>query len=261
MNRKTGCIITGGIIVLLIFLAGCITANTTLPTEEEQRPLYIVGIDGEYLPYTFIEADGTARGFDVDSIRWIAEKKGFDVKIQPMAWDGIIPALQSGKIDMVYSGMTITDERKKMVSFSNPYWKVNQSVAVHKESKKTMDEFKAGKLIIGAQRGTTGAFWVEDNLIRIGLMPVGNLKLYDSFPDAVLDLQNKHLDAIIYDTPPLMDAIAGEPFILIGDIYTGEDIGVAFRKEDTHLLATINDGIFQLMNDPYWEELIEKYDM
>lgn len=261
MNRKTGRIITGGILVLLILLAGCTTTNTTSPVVQEERPLYIVGIDGEYPPYSYIEADGTALGFDVDSIRWIAEKKGFDVKFQPMAWDGIIPALQAGKIDMVYSGMTITDERKEMVSFSNPYWKVNQSVAVYKESEKTMDEFMAGKLIMGAQRGTTGAFWVEDNLIRTGLMPVGNLKLYDSFPDAVLDLQNKHLDAIIYDTPPLLDAIAGKPVILIGDIDTGEDIGVAVRKVDTELLATINDGLSQLMNDPYWETLKEKYDM
>lgn len=261
MNRRTGSVFAGGILVLLILLAGCTTTNSTPPVVKEQRPLYIVGIDGEYPPYSYIEADGTAHGFDVESIRWIADKKGFDVQIQPMAWDGIIPALQAGKIDMVYSGMTITEDRKEMVNFSNPYWKVNQSVAVHKESGKTMDEFKAGKLIMGAQRGTTGAFWVEENVIRTGLMPVDNLKLYDSFPDAVVDLQNRHLDAIIYDTPPLLDAIAGKPIILIGDISTGEDIGVAVRKGDTKLLATINDGLSQLMTDPHWEELKEKYGM
>ncbi len=259
MNGKICSMLVGVILVLLLLMVGCTTTDKPVVTEE--RPLYIVGIDGEYPPYSYIEADGTPQGFDVESISWIAEKEGFDVKIQPMAWDGIIPALQAGKIDMVYSGMTITDERKEMVNFSNPYWKVNQSVAVHDESGKTMDDFMAGNLVIGAQRGTTGAFWVEEHLIATGKMPAGNLITYDNFPNVAQDLQNKRLDAIIYDTPPLLDAIAGKPLIKIGDIDTGEEYGVAIRKEDTELLAIINDGLLQLMNDPYWKELQEKYEM
>ena len=85
---------------------------------------------GEYPPYSFIEKDGSSKGFDVESVQWIADKMGFDVKIQPLAWDGMIPALMAKKIDMVYSGMTITPERKEQVNFSNPYLTINQSVCI-----------------------------------------------------------------------------------------------------------------------------------
>jgi polar amino acid transport system substrate-binding protein len=256
MDRKFVTAILAIVMVFAVGFAGC-TGNE--PADEAKT--YIVGIDAEYPPYSYLDQEGNAIGFDVDSMTWIAEQQGFEVKFQPTAWDGIIPALQAGKIDLIYSGMTITDERREKVAFSIPYWKVNQSVAVYDDSGYTMDDFNAGTLVIGAQRGTTGAFWVEENLIETGIMPEENLKLYDNFPLVATDLQNKRLDAAIYDTPPLLDAIAEKPLMRIGDIDTGEEYGVAVRKVDTGLLAMINEGLTDLMADPYWEELKEKYEM
>ena len=74
-----------------------------------------------YPPYSYVDKDGNAQGFDVDSMKWIAEKKGIEVTFMPVEWSGIIPALQAGKIDMVYAGMSITPERQEAVNFSNPY--------------------------------------------------------------------------------------------------------------------------------------------
>ncbi|NYT06360.1 MAG: amino acid ABC transporter substrate-binding protein [Methanomicrobiales archaeon] len=264
MKRILWCVLCIAAVMLGACIAGC-TGSEAAPADGqatvEERPLYIVGVDGEYPPYTYIDKEGKFHGLDVDSIRWIAEKKGFDVEIQAIAWDGIIPALNAGKIDMVYSGMTITDERKEKVSFSIPYMIINQSFAVHDESEVTLDDIMAGNAVIGAQRGTTGAFWVEENLVETGLMPEENLKLYDNFPLVVTDLGNKRIDASIYDRPPHMKAIEGKPLHIIGEIYTGEEYGVAIRKEDTALLATINDGLTMLMNDPYWDELLVQYEM
>jgi polar amino acid transport system substrate-binding protein len=239
------------LMVFLVLSSGCTTAP--------QAKTYVVGIDAEYPPYSYIDPNGTATGFDVESMRWIAAKEGFNVTFQPTAWDGIIPALQAGKIDIIYSGMTITDERKEKVSFSIPYLKINQSVAVHKEGNYTMDDFMAGKLVVGAQRGTTGAIWVEENLIETGKMPAENLKVYDNFPLVITDLTFKRIDAAIYDRPPLIDAIAGKPLVIIGERDTNEEYGVALRKTDTELLATINKDLTALMQDPYWEELKVKY--
>jgi len=264
MNHKGLGLVLVLIIAVAVAFAGCTSSEGT-PAEEqiivEETTTYIVGIDGEYPPYAFIDSEGNAQGFDVESVKWIAEKQGFDVKIQPMAWDGIIPALVNGKIDMVYAGMTITDERKEKVNFSIPYWTVNQSVAVHEDSGYTLDDFKAGDLVIGAQRGTTGQIWVEENLIETGLMSKDNLKTYDNFPLVSEDLKNKRLDAAIYDKPPMLDAIAGKPIVIVGEINTGEEYGVAIRKDDVELLNTMNEGIAALMADPYWEELKVKYDM
>jgi polar amino acid transport system substrate-binding protein len=162
---------------------------------------------------------------------------------------------------MIYSGMGITDERQQVVNFSIPYWRVNQSVASHNDNNWTMQEFFAGDLIIGAQRSTSGQFWVEDHLITPGIMPVENLMLYDTLPLAVDDLQNKQIDAAIAHDYPLRYAIEGKPLHSIGEIDTNESYGVAFRKEDTDLLFLINDGLVQLMDDPFWNDLIQKYNM
>lgn len=266
MNKKVLGVLVVIAVVVLAGIAGCTGNTETIQGEDKESmqaigPTYVVGVDGEYPPYSYLDKDGNYLGLDVESVRWIAEKMGFEVEIKAMAWDGIIPALNAGKIDMVYSGMTITEERKEMVSFSIPYQTINQTFAVHDESVVTLEDILAGNAVIGAQRGTTGAFWVDDNLIETGLMPEENLKLYDNFPLVVTDLQNKRIDASIYDKPPHVNAIAEKPLHIIGEIYTGEDYGVAIRKEDTELLATMNEGLTLLMNDPYWDELLVKYEM
>ncbi|ADN35180.1 extracellular solute-binding protein family 3 [Methanolacinia petrolearia DSM 11571] len=261
----------GAILVLILALAmvfsGCTDTSgenqtSTDGVNVEETTTYIVGIDGEYKPYSYVDTDGNPVGFDVDSIKWIAEKEGFEVEIIPVAWDGIIPALMAGKIDMVYSGMTITDKRLEQVNFSIPYWKVNQSVAINDVNNYTMDDFMSGKYIIGAQSGTSGAQWVEENLIDTGIMPAENFKnTYSTFPLVSEDLKNQRIDFAIYDKPPMLEAIEGKPLSIIGEIDTNEEYGVAIRKSDVELLETINDGLTQLMADPYWEELKTEYGM
>lgn len=272
MEKKVGFIFLVLFILSAVCLCGCTekpadtTSAVTTPevTKEavvDEKPTYIVGIDGEYPPYSFINKNGETEGFDVEGVKWIADDMDFNVKIQPMAWDGIIPALQAGKIDMVYSGMTITEERKEVVNFSNPYWKVNQSVATHNDTGYTMEDFNAGKGKIGAQRGTTGAFWVEENLVNKSIITPDMLVTYDNFPLVATDLQNKRIDFAIYDRPPMLDAIEAKPLHIIGEIDTGEEYGVAIRKTDTKLLETMNEGLDHLLASPKWDELKQKYEM
>ena len=218
-------------------------------------------IDAEYPPYSYVDVNGTATGFDVDSMRWIAEKKGITVTFQPTAWDGMIPSMEAGKIDMVYSGMTITPERQEKVNFSIPYLKINQSIAVPDSTRKTLDDFYGGKMIVGAQRGTTGAIWVENNLVNTGKMPAGNLKLYDSFPLVATDLGIGRIDAAVYDRPSMLAAIADNHAHIIGEIDTDEQYGVAIPKSDPELLRLMNEGLTELMQDPAWETLKAKYSL
>jgi polar amino acid transport system substrate-binding protein len=252
------------LITLLLVCAGCTnTSTTTTPAAGPglQDKTYIVGIDGQYQPFSFIDASGTAQGFDVDAMRWIAEKKGMKVTFQATAWDGIIPALQAKKIDLIYAGMTITPERAEQVNFTAPYWEVNQDVVARKDSNLTLDEVKAGKAIIGTQSGCTAAIWIDKNLIATGKMPQGNLKLYDNTPLAVDDLTSGRVDAVMYDDLVLKDIIANKSIKKIGNIETREQFGIAVRKSDPELLATLNEGLVQLKADPYWQELIVKYKM
>ena len=253
------------LIILLVILAGCTGSPSSPATpaagDSKQEKTLIVGIDGQYQPFSFIDASGTPQGFDVDSMRWIAQKKGMKVTFQATAWDGIIPALQAKKIDLIYAGMTITPERAEQVNFSNPYWEVNQDVVARNDSALTLDDVKAGKAIIGTQSGCTAAIWIDKNLVSTGKMPQGNLKLYDNTPLAVDDLATGRVDAVMYDDLVLKDIIANKSLKKIGNIETKEEFGVAVRKDDPELLATMNDGLAELKADPYWQELIKKYNM
>lgn len=253
-------IFSAAILIGCIIVAGCLQERT-ISSPEPVRPSYVVGVDAQYPPYSFIQSDGNASGIDVESVRWIADQMGFDVTIQPIAWDGIIPALQAGTIDMIYSGMTITDERKKKVDFTIPYWKVNQAVAVHNATNFTIEDFYAGKLRVGAQRGTTGAIWVEKNLINTGKMPAASLVQYDLLPLAADDLQSRRLDAMISSTQSLIEAIGTRDCHYIGDIETNELYGVAIRKNDTQLLMSMNEGLGMLLNSSEWDRLKMKYQM
>jgi len=162
---------------------------------------------------------------------------------------------------MVYSGMTITEERKAKVNFSDTYWIVQQMVVSKEGSPITLDEVQAGKVRIGTQRGCTAAIWVEDNLVNTSLMPAENLKQYDNTPLAVEDLIAGRIDAVMYDSTVMNDIIAGKPVQKLGMIETNEEFGIAVRKEDSELLEKLNAGLANLKASPDWQALIEKYRM
>ena len=259
------------IIVAFLVCAGCTQSSPSAPSTgtntsasapaDTTKKVYVVGIDGDYFPYSYIDTNGTPTGFDVESIEWIAQDQGFSVTIQPMAWDGIIPALQAGKIDMVYSGMTKTPERMEQVNFSKTYWVVNQEVAARNNSAVTMNDFYGGKVTIGTERGSSADTWVENNLIKNGTLASSNLTLYDNFPLAVTDLENGRVDVVMFDEPVITHAMKSQPMQKIGIVPTDEEYGVAVRMGDTALLTTINTGLDHLMSSDKWKELIQKYDM
>lgn len=263
METKTSVILLVFLVAGVLIAAGCTgtqTPTTVTPTAPAMKT-YLVGIDVPYPPFSFLDDKGNPTGFDVDSIKWIAEKEGFKVEFLQVAWDGIIPALEAKKIDMIYSGMTITDVRKQKVNFSIPYWLVNQDVVAREGSNLTLNDVLAGKATLGTQRGCTAAIWIEENLIKKGLMPETNLKNYDNTPLAVNDLEAGRIDAVMYDDLSLKDMIKGKAVKKIGFIETKEEFGIAVRKEDTELLAKLNDGLIKLKADPYWASLIQKYAM
>jgi polar amino acid transport system substrate-binding protein len=125
----------------------------------------------------------------------------------------------------------------------------------------TLDDVKAGKVTLGAQSGCTAALWIDKNLVSSGKMPQDKLKLYANTPLAIDDLVAGRIDAVMYDDHVLKTMIKGRPVKVIGNIETKEEFGVAVRKSDPQLLATLNDGLAQLKADPHWQELVIKYQM
>jgi len=253
MNSCKRTIFTLVLMILLVVIFGTVSLSA-------DKDVYINGIDADYPPHAYVDEKGNPAGFDVEALNWIAEEMGFEVIHQPTAWDGIVSSLLAKKIDMVFSGMSITEERKEKVNFTIPYWSIDQAIAVRSDSDLNAIEIFMGEYAIGTQRGCTAAMWIEDNLINQELFPKDNLKLYEGFSLAVQDLLNGRVDAAMMDDVMVEDVIRKEMDIkIVGTIKTGEEYGVAVRKEDRELLELINEGINRIMNSPKWDELKAKY--
>lgn len=111
--------------------------------------VYINGIDANFPPFAFVDKSGNPDGFDVKALDWIAKEMKFKVKHQPMDWDGIVPSLKTKKIDIVASGMSMTEERKKEVAFTTPYYKIKQILVAKKDAKLTAQQSLADGNKIG----------------------------------------------------------------------------------------------------------------
>ena len=243
---------------MIIFAAALFMQTPEAPAGEK---VFINGIDANFPPFAYVNKNGVPDGFDVKAVDWIAKEMGFKVKHQPMDWDGIIPSLRAKKIDMIASGMSVTDKRKQQVNFTLPYWVIAQVLVSQKDSPLSVDELLSGGNKVGVQRGTTEAKWIEENLIK---KQKKNFKLvhYDSAPLAVEDVVNGRIVAAAMDDAPAKDAVKKKPVKIAGGFgMKNEDFAYAVRKEDKKLLETLNEGLKRLMASPYWEELKKKYEL
>lgn len=238
------------VLATLLFLS----AGTALAAEK----VYINGIDANFPPFAFVDKTGVPDGFDVKGLDWIAKEMHFKVKHQPMDWDGIVPSLKARKIDLVASGMSITEARKKEVGFTIPYWKIKQILVAKKDAKVTAEQALADGNKIGVQRGTTEAKWIEENLIKKGKKL--ELVQYDSAPLAIEDVINGRIIAAAMDDAPALDAVKSKPIKILGGFGMPDELfGYAVRKEDAEFTKKLNEGLRKLMKSPYWGELKKHY--
>ena len=232
------------------------------PSIPSLKDTYIVGIDAEYPPFTYLDADGNPIGVDVESIQWIAEQKGFNVIIQPISWDGIISALNAGVIDMIYSGMSITPERAELVTFSNPYCDVGCSVVVRSDSSAQKNDVLNGNMVIGVVRGSIGNDLLLEELGTANydaMIKNGSIKLYDNCESSMIALENGFVEAVIHASYEVSVYLKETSSLReIEEVVTGQ-YAVAMRKDDTALHVVINEGIAELKSSGKWDELVAKY--
>ncbi len=241
-------------VFLVVMLAGASFAFA-------EEKVYINGIDANFPPFAYVDKNGVPDGFDVKSVDWIAKEMGFKVTHKPMDWDGIIPSLKAKKIDLIASGMSITEKRQEQVNFTIPYWIISQVLVAPNNCGLTVDEILSKGNKVGVQRGTTEAKWIEENLIKKAKKDF-SLVHYDSAPLAVEDVVNGRIVAAAMDDAPAKDAVRKKPVKILGTFGMAEEnFGYAVRKEDKKLLDMLNQGLKRLMASPYWEELKKKYEL
>ena len=220
----------------------------------------INGIDANFPPFAYIDKTGQPSGFDVEAMNWVAKEIGVEVSHQPIEWDGIITSLLTKKIDIIASGMSITEERAKQVAFSVPYWVIKQVMVAKKGSPLTVDQILTGKKTVGVQQGTSEAKWLKEEAAKKGW----NLELryYNSSPLAIEDVLNGRIDAAAMDDAPAKDAASKKEVQIVGTFgMDDEQFGYAVRKEDKDLLEKVNKALTKFMATPEWNAMIAKYEL
>ena len=196
-----------------------------------------IGTEGYYPPFNFIDETGELKGFDIDIARALCARMEVECEFVVQDWDGIIPALLEKKYDAIVASMSITDERKRVVSFSDKYYS-NQVRFVAAKGRGFDPAFLSGKKI-GAQRATIAASWLKDNA------GAAQVLLYDTQETVFLDLAAGRLDAVFGDGLMLYEWLqteAGAEHQMVGDAYRmDEGIGIAVRKEDDELRKRLSE--------------------
>ena len=235
----------------------------TYPPSSDTQVTIIYGFDPEYPPFTQILPNGSAAGFDIDVINWIAKKYGWKIIYKPWDWSTIVDALVRGDIDIIASGMTITASRCEKIWFSIPYYSYVHELVVGINENRPFENILNSGEYIAVQIGSTADEWAE-RLLKSGykFKKLG-LNSYVEVLDALLD---GRASAIITDSAFLGPYLRKNPDIArkvkvlttIGPPYT---YGIATRPEDTWLRNMINKALEELMNSPEWDALLRKWNL
>ena len=246
------CSIIAVVLIVTIGLSGCV---------EETENKIIVGTSADYPPFEYVE-NGIIVGFDIELITTLLENLGYTVEVQDIGFDSLVPSLKNGKIDVIAAAMTITPEREEEIDFSDSYYNSDQSILLLADSDFIIDEDDdLSNLTIGAQTGTTGEKWVLDNLINIenATMTDDQLKRYDTYTLAILDLDNGNIDAVILDNPVAESFAKDENRKVEYVIQTDEYFGFGVSKGNIELVDGLNEQLELYMESDNWTTLLDKY--
>lgn len=252
-------IVTAASVATIAVMAG----NITTTTAGAQEPLKItIGTEGAYPPFNFIKPDGTLAGFEIDIANALCDEMKAQCTFVTQEWDGTIPALQAGKFDAFMASMSITEERKKQVDFSDKYYNTPPGIAAPKDTdiKGVTKEDLAGKTI-GVQGSTTHANYSEKTFTD------STIKTYPTAEEYRLDLANGRLDAANDDVVTLnewLESPDGACCKLVGTFppvteIHGPGIGVAFKKGRTDLIEKFNTAIKAIRANGKYKEINDKY--
>ena len=215
--------------------------------------------NAEFPPYEYME-NNTIVGIDAEIAQAIADKLGYELVIENVDFDSLIPGVQTGKYDFVAAGMTVTDERLEQVDFTQSYATGIQSIIVKEGSAITTadDLFADGaNTKIGVQLATTGDLYCTWDIEDEGL---GTVERYNKGADAVMALESGKVDCVVIDNEPAKVFVENNEGLKILDTeYAVEDYAIAVSKENPELLESINRALGELIAEGKVAEIIEKY--
>ena len=243
------------------------TADTTAAETEdadasestEEGRTFIMGIDAEYPPFSYLGDDGEYTGFDVEVCKAVCEKLGWDFEVFGVNWDEKLVQLDSGECDCVWSGMTILDSMYDAgYVISEPYYENTQVMLVKEDSGFESSEDLAGKDVC-VQLGTSGESLLNGDLSDLAAT-FNKVVTCDSFLKCFTELDGNAVDAVFVDEPVAASyAAENEGFKIINENLGAEQYGIAFRADDQELCDTIQGAVDELVEDGTYAEIAEDY--
>lgn len=233
-------------------------SKAAAPTPAPAARVYMVGTDAAYAPFESQNEKGEIVGFDIDVVKAIAAKAGIEVKFVNTPWEGIFNALNQGDRDLLVSAVTITDERRQSMDFSNPYFDAQQLIAVRGDSKITkFDDLK--KLKVGVQTGTTG----DEAVSKLQGKTSPNIKRFESTPLALKELEAGGVEAVVADNGVVVHYVnnnTGAKFKTVSDTsFAAEQYGLPVKKGNAELLGKLNQGLAGIKADGSYNKIYTQY--
>ena len=246
-------------LMLLAVLSGCGGKDGASAPSAEERTKFIMGIDPEYPPFSYMGDDGSYTGFDVEVCQAVCDYLGWDMEIYAVNWDEKLVQLDSNECDCVWSGMTILDSMKEAgYVISEPYYDNTQVLVVKEDSGVASSKDLAGKLV-AVQLGTSGEELLGGDLKDLA-DTFGEVVTCDSFLKCFTELEGNSVDAVFVDLPVAASYVAEHDGLKIIDEQLGaEQYGIAFRSGDADLCAKVEQALQALVEDGTYAEIAAKY--
>ncbi|MGN0334096.1 MAG: basic amino acid ABC transporter substrate-binding protein [Lachnospiraceae bacterium] len=238
--------------VLAMSAVACGSSNDEAKNTETGKETLVMATNAEFPPYEYYEGQDIV-GIDAEIAAAVAEKLGCELKIEDMAFDSIIPAVQSGKADFGLAGMTVRPDRLENVNFSDTYAHATQVVILTEDSEiKSITDLE-GKTV-GVQLGTTGDIYAEEEIADV------TVERYNKGFEAVQALSQGKIDAVIIDNEPAKVFVEeNEGLVILNEAFTEEDYAMAIAKDNDELLEKVNKALAELKEDGTLQEIIDKY--
>lgn len=252
MLRKKKSVVILVLVLLVSTIVGCTQQESSSNVEE-----FVIGLDDTFAPMSFRNEQNEIVGFDVDLAKEVAKRNGWNIRFQPIDWAMKEAELNSGNIDMIWNGYTITDERKEKVNFTDAYLTNSQIIVTLSDSDiDEIDDLKNKTVATQAESSSLDAARKLDGFIES--LKDGKIIEYSTFNEVFNDLESGRTDAIIVD-----EVLAryymnnkGEGLYKVLDENLGiEEYGVGVRKEDEELLKKLNITLEEMKNDGTYDEI------
>ena len=247
------------VVLACMMLAVCFASCGEKATENTEKTTLVMATNAAFPPYEYKEGDAFM-GIDVEIADAIAKDLGLTLEIADVEFGSIIGGVQTGKFDMGMAGMTVTEERKQSVNFSNTYAKGIQVVIVTENGAvQSLEDMEAEGILIGVQQDTTGHIYASDTPENGGYGEDAVIP-YKTGADAVQALITDKVQCVIIDNEPAKAFVeANEGLKILDATWVEEDYAIAIAKENTDLLEKINASLEKLTADGTIPAIIEKY--